>query len=264
MLRQTHSLCLLQRSEYARLYEILGKYLAEGYAVIYVAEPDPDKVLERMARAGIDVERYVKSGTLQVMPRDSIYVSDDEKNLVASKTIESWQDVISRIMNDTGAKGALAVGSVDTFVQDGQQERVQEYEENIGKRFQTLMEAVCCYNADSLSDTSVSALIAILNAHEYTIHHDAKYSEWKGDKLQNVLTSAFNKVLGSTTSDLMLKTLKSVYKIDEKAIISDPALLENAVGKFFKDSSPAILAAVLKDLKTEIAFHRQAPTVSAS
>lgn len=264
MLRQTHSLCLLQRSEYVRLYNMVGRYLAEGYAVIYAAEPDLDKVLERMSRAGIDVERYVKSGTLHVVTKDSIYVTDDEKNLIASKSLESWQNAISRIMNDTGAKGALAVGSVDAFIQDGQQERVQEYEENIGKRFPTMIEAVCCYNADSLSDTSVSALIAILNAHEYTIHDDARYSEWKGDKLQSILTSAFNKVLGSTTSDLMLKTLKSIYKIDEKAIISDPEILENAVSKFFKDSSPAILAAVLKDLKAEIAFYRQAPAVSAS
>ncbi|UVS68114.1 hypothetical protein [Nitrososphaera viennensis] len=78
------------------------------------------------------------------------------------------------------------------------------------------------------------------------------------------MASAFNKVLGSTTSDLVLKTLKSVYKVDEKAIISDPAILEDAIGKFFRDSSLAILAAVLKDLKTEIAFHRQSPSVSAS
>jgi hypothetical protein len=232
--------------------------------VIYAAEPDPEKVLRRMARVGIDVDRYVKIGTLEVTPRDSFYVSDNETNLMASQSIESWHNNISRIMDATKAKGVLTIGSVDTFIQDGQQEHVKEYEENIGKKFQTLIEVICCYNADSLSDTSVSKLIAILNAHEYTIHASAKYSEWKDDKLQNVLTSAFNKVLGSTTSDLVLKTLKSVYKVDEKAIFSDPALLEYAVGKFFRDSSPAILAAILKDLKTEIAFHRQVPIVSAS
>lgn len=266
MLRQTHSICLLQRSDYAYLYEILGRYLAEGYAVIYAAEPDPDRVKGRMARAGIDVGRYAKSGMLEVMSGDSIYVSDGEKNLLTSQSIESWHGNIARIMDATNAKGVLAIGSVDAFIQDGQQECVREYEESVGKKFQTLIEAVCCYNADSVSDASFSTLVALLNAHEYTIHHDSctkKYSEWEGDKLQNVLTSAFNRVLGSTTSDLVLKTLKSVYKVDEKTIISDPALLEDAVGKFFKDSSPAILAAILKDLKTEIAFHRQAPAISA-
>lgn len=267
LLRQTHSLCLLQHSDYAYLYEILDRYLAEGYAVIYAAEPAPDKVLARMARAGLDAERYVKSGMLEVVSRDSIYVSDSNGNLVASQSIESWHNNASRIMGATKAKGVLAVGSLDAFVRDSQQQEcVQEYEEKVGKKFQTLIEAVCCYNADSISDTSISTLIAILNAHEYTIHHDnrATYSEWKGDKLQNVLASALNKVLGSTTSDLVLKTLKSIYKVDEDAIISDPVLLEDAVGKFFRDSSPAILAAILKDLKSEIAFHRQTPIVPAS
>lgn len=267
LLRQSHSLCLLQHSEFAYLYEILGRYLAEGYAVIYAAEPAPDKVLARMARAGLDAALYLKSGMLEVLSRDSMYVLDNKNHLIALQSIESWQNNASRIMEATHAKGVLAIGSLDTFVQDSQQQEcVLEYEEKVGKKFQTLIEAVCCYDADSISDTSLGTLIALLNAHEYTMHHDnsAKYSEWKGDKLQNVLVSAFNKVFGSTTSDLVLKTFKSIYKVDENAIISDPVLLEDAVGKFFKDSSPAILAAILKDLKAEIAFHRQTPIVPAS
>ncbi|AIF82476.1 hypothetical protein NTE_00394 [Candidatus Nitrososphaera evergladensis SR1] len=264
MLRETHSLCLLQQTEYAYLYDIIGRYLSNGYAVIYAAEPNTDKVLERMARAGIDVEQYFENGMLKVMSLDSVYISDHEKNLSVSQTLESWHNIISRTMDETKAKGILAIGSTDAFIQDGQEEHVKEYEDSIGKRPRSLTEAVCCYDTDSFSDTSVSTLIAILNAHEYTIHYGAQYAEWKEDKLQSVLASAFNKVLGSTTSDLMLKTLKSVYKIDEKTILSDPEVLESAVAKFFKDSSPAILAAVLKDLKTEIAFRRQVPAVSAS
>jgi hypothetical protein len=257
---------LQQHSDYLRLYEILGRYLAEGYAVVYAAEPDPDKVLERMSRVGIEIDRYLKSGTLEVTSEESIYISDNEKNFNPHFTIESWYNVISRVMSNTHAKGVLAIGSTDIFLKHGQDERVIEYEKNTGKRFQNSTEAVCCYTADSLSDTSVATLISILNAHEYIIHDDAnRYSEWKDDKLQDVLTSAFNKVLGSTTSDLMLKTLKSVYKVDEKTILSDPAILEHAVGKFFKDSSAAILAAILKDLKREIAFCRpQSPSVPAS
>lgn len=118
---------------------------------------------------------------------------------------------------------------------------------------------MCCYSAESLSDISVSALIAILNAHEHIIHDDAGYSEWEGAKLQGIMTSAFNRVMGATTSDLVLKTLKSMYNLDEKSIISEPKALENVVGKFFRDSSAPILAAVLKDLKSEVAFHRQQP-----
>lgn len=258
MLRQTHSLCVLNPSDYGRLYSILARYLAEGYAVIYAAEPDPDRVIRRMAKAGIEVERYVESGMLKVMPWESIYKAGDN-NFDGAITLESWRNVISEMMTGTKAKGVIAIGSVDILIKHGEQEHVIEYEKSIGKKFQTPTEAVCCYSAESLSDASVSALIAILNAHEHIIHDDAGYSEWEGAKLHGIMTSAFNRVMGVTTSDLVLKTLKSMYKLDEKSIIAEPKALENVVGKFFRDSSAPILAAVLKDLKSEVAFHRQQP-----
>jgi hypothetical protein len=251
---------LLQSSDYAQLYEIISAYLAEGYAVLYSAEADPDSALERMARAGIETDKYLEKGTLKVTSSDSICISDNEKGLDAIKSVESWRNFVSKMMSDTKTKGVLAIGSTDIFIKEGKDECVIEYEQIVGKKLSNaLTEAVCCYSADSLSNISVGTLIAILNFHRYTLHAGKRYSEWKDDKLQNVMSSAFNKVLGSTTSDLVLKTLKSVYQIDEKAIISNPSILENVVVKFFKDSSPAILGAILKDLKGEIAFH-QPPT----
>lgn len=258
MLRQIHSLCVLDPSDYGRLYSILARYLAEEYVVVYAAEPDPDRVIRRMAKAGIEVERYIESGMLKVMPWESIYKAGDN-NFDGTGTLESWRNVISETIAYTKAKGVVAIGSVDILIKHGEHERVIEYEKSIGKKFQPPTEAVCCYSVESLSDTSVSSLIAILNAHERIIHDDAGYSEWEGAKLQGIMTSAFNRVMGATTSDLVLKTLKSIYKLDEKSIISEPKALENVVGKFFKDSSTPILAAVMKDLKSEVAFRRQQP-----
>ena len=211
--------------------------------------------MSRMAKAGIEVERYIESGMLKMLPWESVYASKEKFD--APGTLESLRNVISEMIGNTKAKGIIAIGSVDVLIKHGEQERVVEYEKSIGKRFQTPTEAVCCYNADSLSDFSVSVLIDILNAHQYIIHDNAEYSEWEGGKLQTVMTSAFSKVMGTTTSDLVLKTLKSIYMLDGKSVISQPEILENVVGKFFKDSAPPILAAVVKDLKSEVAFHRQ-------
>lgn len=258
MLRQTHSLCLLEHpSDYGQLYKILARYLAEGYAVVYAAEPNPDQVIHRMAKAGVEVKRYIENGMLRVESPELIYVSGDG-SFDATATIESWRNVTSEILSSTKARGVVAIGSVDVFIRHGEQERIIDYERSIGKKFQAPIEAVCCYRADSLSDTSASALIAILNSHQYIIHDNAEYSEWEDSKLQNVMSSAFSKVFGTTASDLVLKSLKSIYRLDEKSIISEPEILENVVGKFFKDSSAPILAAVLKDLKNEVAFHKQA------
>jgi hypothetical protein len=255
---------MLQSSEYGFLYKIVGRYLAEGYAVIYAAEQDLERVLARMSKAGIDVEHYVNNGTLQVNLRDSIYICDDDGKFLAHQTLEAWRNAVTRLLKGNKVKGVLTIGNADIFIINGQQEQVIELEEGAGKKFHTLTEVLCCYDPDVFSDTSVSSLIAILNAHEYTVHEDATYSEWKDDKLHNVLTSAFNKVLGSTTSELVLKTLKSVYKVDEKVIIANPSVLEDTVGRFFGDSSSAILAAVVKSIKTNIAFRQQSPSVVAS
>lgn len=263
MLRQTHSLCLLEHpSDYGQLYKILARYLAEGYAVVYAAEPNPDQVVHRMAKAGVDVKRYTENGRLRVERPESIYTSSNG-NLDGTSTIGSWKNVISETLSGTKAKGVVAIGSVDVFIKHGEHERVIEYEQAIGRKFDTPTEAVCCYRADSLSDTSASALIAILNAHQYVFHDNAEYSEWEDGKLQSVMTSAFSRVFGATASDLVLKNLKSIYKLDEKSIMSEPEILESVVGKFFKDSSAPILAAVIKDLKSEIAFHKQASRLVA-
>ncbi|MGI0019984.1 MAG: MEDS domain-containing protein [Nitrososphaera sp.] len=257
MLRQTHSICLLERSsDYGRLYETIGRYLAEGYGVIYAAEQDPEWVINKMAKAGLQVEQHIRNGTLRVISGESVYVSNGD-DLDASRTIESWLSVVSNIMNNTKVKGVIAIGSVDAFIKRGRHKSSAEYETHIGKKFEVPLEAICCYNADSLSDMSAGTLITILNAHQYTIHDNAEYSEWEGDKLQSILIAAFDRVLGTTTSALVLKTLKSVYKLDERSIISEPTLLEDVLGKFFRASSNAILASILKNLKSEMAFHRQ-------
>lgn len=225
--------------------------------MIYAAEQDPEWVLHKMTKAGLQVDQYVKNGTLKVISGESVYVSMDEE-VDAHRTIESWMGVVKDMMDSTKAKGVIAIGSVDAYIKRGHHKSTTEYEKQIGKKFDAPIEAICCYNTDSLSDVSAGTLITILNAHQYAIHNNAEYSEWEHDKLQSVLIAAFDKVLGATTSALVLKTLKSVYKIDERSIISEPALLEDVLGKFFRDSSNAILAAILKNLKSEMAFYRQA------
>jgi hypothetical protein len=230
--------------------------LAEGYGVIYAAEQDPESVLYKMAKAGVQVDQYVSNGRLKVMSGESVYVSSGEE-VDAHRTIESWMSFVTGMMNSTDAKGVIAIGSVDSYIKRGHHKSTAEYEKQIGKKFDPSLEAVCCYNSESVSEMSASTLITILNAHQYTIHDNAEYTEWEGDTLQNVLITAFDRVLGTTTSALVLKTLKSVYKVDERAIMSEPALLEDVLGKFFRDSSNAILAAILKNLKREMAFYRQ-------
>jgi hypothetical protein len=210
-----------------------------------------------MAKAGVPVDQHVRDGTLKVVSGKSIYVSVGEE-VDAHRTIESWLAAVKGMMDGTKVKGIVAIGSVDAYIKRGHHKSTAEYEAQIGKKFDAPLEAVCCYNADSISGMSAGTLITILNAHQYAIHDNAEYSEWEGDRLQSVLIAAFDRVLGTTTSALVLQTLKSVYKMDERSIISEPALLEDVLGKFFKDSSNAIMAAILKNLKSEMAFRRQA------
>lgn len=264
---------MLERpSDYAYLYGILGRYLAEGYGVVYAVEPDASKAAQAMASAGFNLERHLSDGTLKILPRESIYVfsnnNDDDNGssgdgsrvLDGPKTIESWMRIISKMVQETQVKGVIAIGSIDAAVEwkgGESMEHALEYERQTGKKFESPIEAVCVYTAEALCAVPVSTIIAILNAHKYTIHDNAEYSEWGDDKLGEVLSAAFEKVLGATTSALVRKTLQSVYKLDERSIISEPALLEQVLAKFFRDSSAVILAAIMKNLKSEVAFHRR-------
>lgn len=61
------------------------------------------------------------------------------------------------------------------------------------------------------------------------------------------IRAAIDQSLGKETSDLIFKTLKLVYKIDEEVIVSNPELFEEKIRKMLGDSAAeAVIKAISK------------------
>lgn len=56
-----------------------------------------------------------------------------------------------------------------------------------------------------------------------------------------LIKTRFEKSLGRETSDLILKTLKLFYKIDEETIVANPELFEEKLGKMLGTSVAEVI-----------------------
>ena len=70
-------------------------------------------------------------------------------------------------------------------------------------------------------------------------------------KLQNIETvkAGLEKALGKETTNLVLKTLRVVYKMDEETIVSNPELFEEKIKKMFGDMTTEIILKAISEAR---------------
>jgi hypothetical protein len=78
----------------------------------------------------------------------------------------------------TSFKGILAIGSADAFfARSSSHDKLAKYEEIVGKKFHIPLEAIYCYSSKTISQLSLGDLVAVLNAHQFTLHRGCHYRE---------------------------------------------------------------------------------------
>ena len=90
-----------------QLYNKLSRYIADGYAVIYVAEQNGTATVQRLSKMGFDVEGYVESGALTIINNEVFY----SPSVTSSVLTQQWDKVFSDIKRRKGMfKGFVAIG----------------------------------------------------------------------------------------------------------------------------------------------------------
>jgi hypothetical protein len=115
--------------------------------------------------------------------------------------------------------------------------------------------------------SSLSLIIAILLNHNIIISVDYNNSiqplSYKNinnnyEKIKIItksIKSGIDKMLGNNTSDLILKTLKLVYHIDEEDIIRQPDLFADKLVKVVgKSAADPILSSILDEIKQYLVY----------
>jgi hypothetical protein len=94
---------------------------------------------------------------------------------------------------------------------------------------------------------SLEDLVTILNAHHSTIHRNRHYKEWHPCGFIELARNGLDKALGDELSNLIFKTMKLCYKINDSNIISNPPVLEEMLKRIMGKSAADITLTYVKD-----------------
>ncbi|HEX7032981.1 MAG TPA: hypothetical protein VF172_08280 [Nitrososphaera sp.] len=252
------------------IFKQMWKYLSNDYAIIYVAEPDPTKVVQQISKVAAvlapagenEIENYIASGALTVISRNEFFSPSNTNQLDIHKLTSSFHSLVLEVQNQSIRKGVVAIGDPSILCEaaDGHRHiKLTQYESAIGREFAKPLETICWYsNPEIVSKMSFSDLVILINAHHSTIHSHWLYREWRPHDITAQVKEGMDRMLGKGTANLIFKTLKLVYKIDpEKAIISRPEIFEEKIRKIMGDSVAELLFEVLADaMRKEMSFDR--------
>lgn len=248
----SHSICILH-DNYSGLYGKVGSYLSAGYAVVYAVETSVADTIQRMNAAGIKAEKYVADNTLTILDRNSVY-SQSRTRLEGRLVLETWKTIISETSQKGKFNGVAVMGMPEPFFETINHQKLVEYEELVSREFDGSFEAVCCYMQGSVADLPLKYLISLLNSHQYIVTGVEENTDWYHAKVLDLIGKGLEKTVGKKTSKLAFEAMKSMYKIDERAVIAQPAVFENAIRKMFADSAETVLHAIKDEIMKDILF----------
>lgn len=151
-LRPTNHLIFVYDSPEAK-YNVLFNYLKvgldNGEAGVYVAtDENPSQIREAMKRFGINVEKYEKTGALQIFGYEDVYIIDGKFSMTT--TMNLWKKLYNEALQQ-GFKGLRVTGEMACFFKHNLIEELMEYEKALHTVLDIPMIAICAYNANMLN-----------------------------------------------------------------------------------------------------------------
>ncbi|HYZ49305.1 MAG TPA: hypothetical protein VE593_00350, partial [Nitrososphaeraceae archaeon] len=106
-----------------------------------------------------------------------------------------------------------------------------------------------------LNKFSLAYTISLLAHHKCTIDKEWKYKQWDTNKIIDVVSKGIDNNLGEGSSILLFQTMKSIYKLNQDAIIKRPAIFEATLKKLLsKDDANSVLNSIFEEIVKEARF----------
>ena len=253
-------------TSYYYLYEKIALYLSQGYAVIYVVESDVTKAVINLSKAcAIEIEEYIEKGALTIIDANSFY-SPSETRFDWELLVAQWQKVVSYVSKKGKFKRVMVMGMphASFFDSTENQKKLIEYEEQVAKHYDGTLQVFCCYKKELIDKLPLGYLLRLLAAHQNTAINNNNNNQGSfGRNNQNVqrtidlIEKGLTEALGKETCELVLKTLKLIYKIDRDKIMSDPESFEEKIRRILgKEAAESVLRIVAEKIKSEIVIQQ--------
>jgi hypothetical protein len=259
-LPRPHSMVVKSGVDFAHIYRAIQQYLSDGCAVVYSAESASfAHILKRMMQSGFipDAEDFIQNGTLTIV--DEKIVSQQKTHLNATQLADMLFFTALEARRKSGAKRVVVICNSNLLLDKQQFAKQVEFEQAINQKFKDgknkeQVEVICCYGPANIQNLSLEHLVSILNSHSgMIVDKDWRYAAWHPAVVLEIIFRGIEKSLDPQTANLIFKTLKLVYKIDEDAIISNPALFEQTLRKIIgNNAADSVLASIQEQAKLQM------------
>lgn len=247
-----------KETQYVPLYDTIIHFLSKGYAVVYAAENDVNQAVVNISKLEANAEDYIESGALKIINSDLLY-SAAKGDFNCDRLIAQWRKVISSLRS-RGFKAIMVMGmpNEDLFIGDQNLRKVVGYEECVAKIHDGSVRIFCCYPKHLVDRLPFSYLIRLLSAHQDIASKagQTQYlisaSQTKQPDLLSLIEGGLSRALGRETSVLVLKTMKLVYRLDQKDIVASPEVFEEKIKKMFGGTGEAIMKMVTQAIGEQI------------
>ncbi len=133
------------------LFNYLKVGLEKEEAGVYAtSDENPSQIREAMKRFGIKVEKYEKTGALQIFGYEDFYIIDGKFDM--NTTMNLWKKLYNQALK-RGFKGLRVTGEVACFFKHNLIRELIEYEKALHMILDIPITAICTYNASTLSKT---------------------------------------------------------------------------------------------------------------
>ena len=243
------------------IYDVMEKYLDEGFVVVYgVSSEDrvmrkekfADEVyLELKESAAIqDLDSRIEKGRLKII--DIRETCSEGNDFQPTKFLQKWNEIFRSVKKGRNFKGLVVVSESANLLPDIMAEdKLVTYEETILNLVTELgsIQVICCFLPEALKGFKFTTLMSLAAAHQCAMDNNDDHREISDIVLLEAMRLGIENVLGRGSAKLVFQTMKMVYRIDEKAIISNPNVFEEKLRKVLGHASESVLKSVSEQVR---------------
>lgn len=238
-----HSIYLLDRNEFVAFYIMINKYLSEGFAILYGIESNPNQTFARMKRSGAikDLEDHIESGALRIVDSESM--------------LNTWHSIIADMQRRGRFKGIMILaGGTTIFTEMNRTADLVIYEQSINDALANIrkksLQVICCYQSVSIEKIPIRHLVSIINAHQCSIGREGSFNRCNSSDIIGLIRKGLSSALDEETAELVFKTMKLIYRVDEEEIVKNPGRFEETLIKMMgKPAAYTALKAISRESK---------------
>ena len=271
------------------LHNLAYKYLSDGYAVIYAAEPNitnssfptmegqdiltrkqqndnkqqPQEILNKIAShlRTDKVKRYFQKGLLAIEDPATILPPNAGVKQLLDSMARYVQRYESNLSRNVSIKGKVLINAPDNFFEAQEFDKFLEFENRLGRKFDDDFLMTCWYRKKWAQSLSLSQIIHLLTAHNRTVYKNARSQILNTDEILEIISEGIDKAVEQDKASVMiLEVIQRRFNLTRSEIVSSPDLFIEALKKMSPDpdSAETIIKALRTEFKTRLDFDNSA------